>query len=186
MRLVIILRIICRSVTLCAKDTDKHFCKDYSKYLWIKGYEPLFLASIKILPMKKLLSTHYTDLTFNISLFLLRVVPGVMMMVNHGYDKLVHFADRRNKFMDFLGMGSTTTLSLAIFAEFFCAFLVIIGLFTRFSVLPLVIEMGVALFKANHGEIFNGGEDAALFLTAFTAILFVGPGKFSVDGIMGK
>ncbi|RTL60878.1 MAG: DoxX family protein [Sphingobacteriales bacterium] len=136
--------------------------------------------------MKKLLSTGYSDLSFNISLFLLRVVPGLMIMVNHGYDKLVHFAERKNKFMNFLGLGSTTSLALAIFAEFFCAFLVILGLFTRLSALPLVIVMAVALFKANNGEIFNGGEDAALFLTVFATILLVGPGKYSVDGIMGK
>ena len=136
--------------------------------------------------MKKLLSTNYSDLSFNISLFLLRVVPGLMMMVNHGYGKLNHFAERKDKFMDFLGLGSATSLALAIFAEFFCAFLLVIGLFTRFSVIPLVIIMAVALFKANNGQIFGDGEDAAMYLTVFTAILFLGPGKFSVDGVMGK
>ena len=136
--------------------------------------------------MKKLLSTNYSELSFNISLFLLRVVPGLMMMANHGYGKLVHFAERKDKFMNFLGMGSTTSLALVIFAEFFCAFLIVIGLFTRLSVIPLVIAMGVALFKANDGQIFGDGEGAAMFLVVFTSILFVGPGKFSVDGIMGK
>lgn len=136
--------------------------------------------------MKKLLSTNYSDLSFNISLFLLRVVPGLMMMVNHGYGKLVHFAERKDKFMNFMGIGSTTSLALAIFAEFFCAFLLITGLFTRLCVLPLVITMAVALFKANNSEIFGDGEDAALYLTVFTGILLLGPGKFSVDGVMGK
>ncbi|HET9057026.1 MAG TPA: DoxX family protein [Chitinophagaceae bacterium] len=136
--------------------------------------------------MKKLLSTNYSALSFNISLFFLRVLPGIMMLANHGYDKLVHFAERKNKFMNFLGIGSTTTLALVIFAEFFCAFLLIIGLFTRLSALPLVITMGVALLKVHNGQIFGDGEDSALYLSVFTAILFVGPGKFSVDGIIGK
>jgi putative oxidoreductase len=136
--------------------------------------------------MKKLLSTNYSALSFNISLFFLRVIPGVMLMADHGYSKLVHFAERKDKFMNFMGLGSTTTMALVIFAEFFCAFLVIIGLFTRLSAIPVVIAMGVALFKANNGDIFGNGELAAMYLTSFFAILMVGPGKFSVDGIMGK
>lgn len=136
--------------------------------------------------MKKLLSTNYSDLSFNISLFLLRVVPGLMMLANHGYGKLVHFADRKDKFINLWGMGSTTSLALVIFAEFFCAFLVIIGLFTRLSVIPLVISLSVALFKAHSGDIFGDGEIAAAFLTISFSILLLGPGKFSVDGIMGK
>lgn len=88
--------------------------------------------------------------------------------------------------MNFLGMGSTVSLSLSLFAEFFCAIFVIIGLFTRFTVLPLVIGMSVAVFKAHDAAIFGGGEKAALYLTGFLAILLVGPGKASVDGMMGK
>jgi putative oxidoreductase len=151
-----------------------------------KRWLTLIFEFLKKSPMKKLLSTNYSELSFNISLFLLRVVPGLMMLANHGYGKLVHFAERKDKFMNFLGIGSTTTLALVIFAEFFCAFLIIIGLFTRLSVLPLVIAMAVALFKANNSDIFGDGEDAALYLTVFTTVLFVGPGKFSVDGVMGK
>lgn len=135
--------------------------------------------------MKKLLSTGYTDWAFNIAMLVLRVGLGLMVLP-HGYDKLVHFAAKKNTFMNFLGMGSTVSLSLSLFAEFFCAIFVIIGLFTRFTVLPLVIGMSVAVFKAHDAAIFGGGEKAALYLTGFLAILLVGPGKASVDGMMGK
>lgn len=135
--------------------------------------------------MKKLLSTGYTDWAFNIALLVLRVGMGLMML-SHGYNKLVHFSTMKNKFMNFLGMGSTVSLSLSLFAELFCAVFVIIGLFTRFSVLPLVIGMSVALFKAHNAAIFGDGEKAALYLAGFIAILLVGPGKASVDGMMGK
>ncbi|HEX5023986.1 MAG TPA: DoxX family protein [Agriterribacter sp.] len=135
--------------------------------------------------MKKFLSTGYPDWAFNIAMLLLRVGLGLMILMR-GYNKLVHFADKKNTFMNFLGMGSTLSLSLVVFAEFFCAMFVILGLFTRFTVLPLVIAMSVALFKAHKGDVFATGETAALFLTGFVAILLVGPGKASVDGIMGK
>jgi putative oxidoreductase len=135
--------------------------------------------------MKKLLSTGYTDWAFNIAVLVLRTGLGLMMLP-HGYDKLVHFAAKKNTFINFLGIGSTFSLSLSLFAEFFCAMFVIIGLFTRFTVLPLLIGMAVALFKAHDAAIFGGGEKAALYLTGFIAIFLLGPGKASVDGMMGK
>lgn len=135
--------------------------------------------------MKKLLSTGYTDWAFNIAVLVLRTGLGLMMLP-HGYDKLVHFAAKKNTFINFLGIGSTFSLSLSLFAEFFCAMFVIIGLFTRFTVLPLLIGMAVALFKAHDAAIFGGGEKAALYLTGFIAIFLLGPGKVSVDGMMGK
>ncbi|MFT3747740.1 MAG: DoxX family protein [Agriterribacter sp.] len=135
--------------------------------------------------MKRLLSTGYTDWAFNIALFVLRVTAG-LMMIPHGYDKLIHFAEKKNNFINFLGLGSTVSLSMVIFAEFFCSIFVMIGLFTRFTVMPLVIAMAVALFKAHGNAIFTQGEKAALFLAIFLGILLVGPGKASVDGVMGK
>ncbi len=135
--------------------------------------------------MKKLLSTGYTDWAFNIAMLVLRVGLGLMMLP-HGYDKLVHFAQKKNTFINFLGMGSTFSLSLSLFAEFFCAMFVIIGLFTRFTVFPLIVGMAVALFRAHNGDIFGVGEKAALYLTGFIAIFLLGPGKASVDGMMGK
>src|SRR5690349_16360114 len=114
-----------------------HFCNNHSK-----THVDKTLVSLTFAPqysnMKRLLSTNYTDWAFNTALFILRVGLGLMMLP-HGYDKLFHFASKKNTFMDFLGMGSTVSLSMTIFAEFFCAIFVIIGLFTRVTVLPLVI-----------------------------------------------
>lgn len=135
--------------------------------------------------MKRLLSTSYTDWAFNIALLVLRITAG-LMMIPHGYDKLIHFAEKKNHFMNFLGMGSTVSLAMTVFAEFFCSIFIIIGLFTRFTVIPLVIAMAVALFKAHGNAIFTQGEKAGLYLAIFLGILLVGPGKASVDGIMGK
>lgn len=152
--------------------------------MWIKGWYLLFLRG-KIKKMKKLLSTGYTDWAFNIAMLVLRVGLGLMMLP-HGYDKLVHFAQKKNTFINFLGMGSTFSLSLSLFAEFFCAMFVIIGLFTRFTVFPLIVGMAVALFRAHNADIFGVGEKAALYLAGFIAIFLLGPGKASVDGMMGK
>jgi putative oxidoreductase len=134
--------------------------------------------------MKKLLSINYSDGVFNFAMLLLRLVFGILIM-NHGYDKLMHFGDRHNTFMNFMGIGSTLSLALVIFAEFFCGLFVILGLFTRLSVIPIIIVLIVAIVKAHHNAIFGDAQPATLFLTGFLVLLFVGPGRASVDSMIG-
>lgn len=135
--------------------------------------------------MKRFLSTKYSDSAFNFGILILRLGLGVLML-NHGYGKLVHFNEMKGNFTNFLGMGSTLSLTLDIFAEFFCSIFLILGLFTRLAVIPILIAMSVALFKAHHGELFGAGERATIYAACCIALLFCGPGKVSVDGIIGK
>lgn len=133
--------------------------------------------------MKKLLSTKYSAGAFNFAILVLRLVFGVLIM-HHGYDKLIHFGEWHSTFMNFLGIGSSVSLALVIFAEFFCGLFVILGLFTRLSVIPIIIVLAVALFKAHHAAALGDGQPATLFLTAFIVLLFVGPGRVSVDSMI--
>jgi putative oxidoreductase len=135
--------------------------------------------------MKKLPSTHYNAFSFNAAMLVLRLSMGMLMM-SHGYDKLVHFSEKKALFYDFLSLGSTTSLMLCIFAEFFCALFVVIGLFTRLVTVPLVIVMSIAIFSVHKMDFFDTGERASLYLTGFLVLLLCGPGRASVDGIASK
>ena len=135
--------------------------------------------------MKKLLSIKYSAGAFSATMLLLRLGIGFLMM-SHGYDKLLHFSSIHNTFINFMGIGSTFSLTLAIFAEFFCSLFLVLGLFTRLSAIPLIITMCVALFKVHHGEVFGKGEIDALYLSSFVVLLFLGPGRVSVDSMIGK
>ncbi len=136
--------------------------------------------------MKKLFSTRYTDNAFNFAILLLRLFAGISMAVNHGYGKLTGFKQVLAKgFADPFGIGQSMSLSLTIFAEFFCAIFIAVGLLTRLASIPLIIAMSVAFFMAHHARI-GEGELAGLYLTIFVVLLFVGPGKISVDRLLGK
>ena len=135
--------------------------------------------------MRKLLSTKYSAGAFNTAILLLRISAGILLM-HHGYDKLVHFSEYQSHFMNFLGIGQTASLALVVFAEFFCALFVILGLFTRLASIPPIIAMAVALLKAHNGDVFGKGEAASLFCIIFFVILIIGPGSVSVDGMTGK
>ncbi len=135
--------------------------------------------------MKKLLSTKYSVGTFNTAMLVLRLSVGILMML-HGYGKLVGFAKMQNEFMNFMGLGSTVSLALVVFAEFFCSLFLIMGLFTRLAAIPLIIATLVMVFMAHKGDISGEAEHAFLYLTAYAVLLLVGPGRISVDSMISK
>ena len=135
--------------------------------------------------MKRLLSIKYSAGAFTAAMLFLRLGIGFLMMA-HGYDKLLRFSSIHNTFLNFMGIGSTFSLTLVIFAEFFCSLFLVLGLFTRLSVIPLIITMCVALFQVHHGEVFGKGEIDTLFLTSYIVLLFLGPGRVSVDSMISK
>ena len=134
----------------------------------------------------KIISIKYTHAAFSFATLILRLGLGIIMLVAHGNDKLQHFSKYSAMFSDPFHLGRVTSLSLDIFAEFFCSCLIILGLFTRLACIPLIISTSVALFYAHHGDVFGMGERAGLFLTGYITLLFLGPGKVSVDGMIGK
>lgn len=136
--------------------------------------------------MKKLFSTRTSESAFSFAMLVLRLGAGSLMLVNHGLDKLIHFSQKAGAFADPFGIGSTASLALDIFAEFFCAIFVMIGLFTRLACIPLIIAMAVALFTVHKGEFFGQGELAGLFIISFATILFAGPGRVSLDRFLVK
>jgi len=136
--------------------------------------------------MKKLFSTNYSAGAFSAAMLILRLSFGILM-AHIGYQKLVNFGTMQHEFMNFMGLGSSVSLALCIFAEFFCSIFLILGLFTRLSTIPLIITMCVIIFQANKGVVLEGGGNiAALYLTGYIVLLFVGPGRVSVDSMIGK
>jgi putative oxidoreductase len=141
--------------------------------------------------MRKLLSINCSDNAFNMGMLLMRIIFGVLMM-HHGYDKLVHYneilnpADPKDQFLNFMGLGVAASLSLCIFAEFFCSLFIILGLFTRPAAVALVINALVALILRHNSDFLGYGQTISLYLGAFLTLLIMGPGKISVDGMIAK
>ena len=136
----------------------------------------------------------------SLGLLILRLgIAGYML--THGLAKLqMLFAGET--LGDPVGIGSLPTLLLLVFAEFICAGLVLVGLVTRLAAIPLVIAMAVAGLIAHAGdpwtaggavELFFASEDPAfpaskqpalMFMTVFLALVFTGPGRFSLDALI--
>lgn len=122
----------------------------------------------------------------DIGLLIMRLGAGSLILT-HGYPKLMRFfGDAPIKFMDFLGLGPVVSLSLAVFAEFFCAILIIIGFKTRLATVPLMVTMLTAALVAHAGDPFGRKELPLLFFFMFLSIMIFGAGKFSIDGMIKR
>lgn len=135
--------------------------------------------------MKRFFSTKYNANATNFGLLLLRVMLGIFLM-HHGYGKLSHFNELKDSFMNFMGLGSTISASLIIFAEFFCGLFLILGLFTRLVCIPIIIGMAVAAFIAMGGDVFGKAEMPVVYMSLAIVLFFTGPGKYSIDGGIWK
>lgn len=116
----------------------------------------------------------------SLGLLLLRLLLALLMLP-HGWSKLSAFGELAGNFPDPLGLGSTVTLIIAIFAEVACSLLVLVGLGTRVAAIPLVITMLVAAFAVHGADPFAEKELALLYATAFLPLMFTGAGSYSVD-----
>ena len=118
------------------------------------------------------------------SLLLLRVVFGLSMLYGHGLGKVTRlFGTEEIKFADPFGIGPEASLALVVFAEVICSLLVVVGLFTRAALIPLIITMAVALLYVHLSDPFGRQEKAILFGFAYLSLLLQGPGKWSLDYI---
>jgi len=123
-------------------------------------------------------------------LLLLRVLFGLYLAFGHGLGKITGGPEQwagLGGTMEIFGLGFAPTFwgFMAAIAEFVCALLVAVGFLTRPAALLVVINMSVAATAHITGVIDGGPEMALLYGIAFLSLIFVGPGKYSVDEIAG-
>lgn len=129
---------------------------------------------------KKLLATGNHNSSTSFGLLLLRVGLGLMMLT-HGYPKFQNLIAGNFQFGDPIGLGVEVSFILAVMAEFLCSILLILGLFSRFALIPLMVTMAVALFVVHISDPFGTQEKSAFYLLAFFFLFITGPGKYSLD-----
>ena len=133
--------------------------------------------------MKFLLSSK--SVALDLALFILRVGSAGMMMT-HGWNKLMNFQDKSVSWPDPLHVGHSVSLGMTVFAELFCAGFLLLGLFSRLALVPLIFLMAVAVFVIHAGDSFGDKEHAVLFLVPYIVLFLTGPGIYSLDSIRKK
>lgn len=131
--------------------------------------------------MKNTYSTNLNLRNVDLGLLIFRIgISGLML--THGIPKLItFFGSEEISFADPLGFGEVISFSFAVFAEFICSVLIIIGLGTRLAAIPLAITMAVAALIVHADDGFGRQELPLLFLTGYILLFFTGSGKYSLD-----
>ena len=125
------------------------------------------------------------DLYVSYSLLILRVIASVMMIINHGWNKILAGQEKWNRLgtalTDFIGIDFMSVFFgfMAAFSESVCALLIIIGLFTRPASILLLFTMFVA--SLNHIMDSEMPELAIMYCLSSLVLILSGPGKFSLD-----
>ena len=111
--------------------------------------------------------------TTKVSLLLLavRIIFGILLM-NHGIQKWSSFQELSTVFPDPLGIGSPLSLGL--------------GFLYRLAIIPMIFTMIVAFFVVHANDVFAVKELAFIYLVVFILMYIAGPGKFSIDHIIGN
>ena len=140
--------------------------------------------------MKQLINNMLSPGTYpthvNIALLILRVVVGIFMLT-HGIGKFQSlFGSEPIQFFDPLGIGPTPSLALAVFAEVFCAILLIFGLATRLAAIPLLTTMLVAGIIVHANDPFSAKELPLTFGLIHLTIAIIGAGRYSIDQLLMK
>jgi len=136
---------------------------------------------------RKITSTSSNAFQEDLSKLLIRLAFGGLMLIAHGWPKLMKFAAGGEiTFRDPLGIGAVSSLALATFAELICSMLIILGLFTRLAAIPLIITMLVIIFLVHINDPLSKLELPILFLVAFVVLGLIGPGKWSLDHLLKK
>ena len=136
----------------------------------------------------------------NFGRLMLRVVSFVPLFLKHGTEKLFWFGTELQHFsapgrtIDPLHIGTLPTLMIATFADGICSILIILGLATRWAAAFSFCSLFVVWSLWDHfrtltigiGAPILPGEAVLLYISADLAIFFLGPGKFSIDGLIER
>jgi putative oxidoreductase len=129
---------------------------------------------------KKFLKPTKLPASADAGVLILRV--GIsLLMLTHGYAKLESFLGGNREFADPIGIGEQLSYILTIFAEFGCSILLILGLFTRAALIPLIITMLVVVLIVHGEDPFDKKEHGISFLIVYITLFLTGPGRYSVD-----
>lgn len=120
----------------------------------------------------------------DVGLLLLRICCALMLL--HGWPKFMDFEEGSKDWPDPFHVGMTASYALTVFAELFCTIFLLVGLFTRIALIPLIVLMLVIIFDIHGGDPFGDREHAIMYLMSYLTLLFTGPGKYSLDRLIQK
>jgi putative oxidoreductase len=134
--------------------------------------------------MKRFFRTVHNPANIDIALLIVRICIALFMLT-HGLPELKKLFTKQDvEFADPIGIGVSVSLVLTAFSEVLCSILILLGLGTRFAVIPLILIMAVAAFIVHGGDGFSEQELPLHYLFIYVFLLITGSGRYSADQLV--
>jgi putative oxidoreductase len=133
--------------------------------------------------IRKIAQLSFLPRSTDIGLLALRIGLGLSLFIRHGWEKISDFSGMAARFPDPLRLGPVPSLSFALLSDAICSILIILGIATRPAALISAVNLLVAFSLVHHFALFGqrNGEVAYIYLCGMVALVFAGPGKYSLD-----
>ncbi len=117
----------------------------------------------------------------SVGLLIYRILISISLINTHGIKKLTDFESSAAHIPDPFGLGGEFSTYFAIFTNIICPIFIILGLFTRLAVLPIVIVTLSGLLFVHYADPWAVKDVPLMYSLAFLTVLYLGPGKYSLD-----
>ncbi|QNL48815.1 DoxX family protein [Olivibacter sp. SDN3] len=140
--------------------------------------------------MKKLMqfitNTQLSDGMYHWVLLFFRILLSVEMIYAHGLKKLGIGVAEAEQVPNPMHFPETINNALAVSANIFFPILVIFGLFTRLSVLPILAVTLTGYFVLHFYDEPLVKDTPYMYSLSYLLLFFLGAGKYSVDYLFYK
>ena len=140
--------------------------------------------------ISKLLYPKVFPPKLDLGLLILRVAVLMPLFLKHGIEKIVNFSYMSHNFPDPVHIGVFPTFIIAFISDAICSWLVMLGVCTRWIALFMFCNLFVGWSLRHHFMFWIRsnwhGEMMVIYMAAILALIFLGPGKYSVDHLIQK
>jgi len=146
--------------------------------------------------LPKLFQVNQNAKTTDVALLITRLLVGITLFLASGAPKLAHLSSNLGSTDDSLHLGGffPAAVIIATLALGICTLLVVVGLATRYAALLITLSLAGTGLLVDHVLTLNyldpghnsHPEVVWLYFTIALALVFTGPGRYSVDRLLSK
>ena len=140
--------------------------------------------------MKKYLSwltvVYPSPKNFNLSMLIFRVILSLELIVVHGLKKVGIGVEQAEHIPNPFHLPDGLNNCIAISANLFFPALVIFGFLTRLAIIPILAVTLSGYFVMHWNDSLLVKDVPFMYCLSYLFLLFIGPGKYSIDHFINK
>jgi putative oxidoreductase len=136
--------------------------------------------------IRRLTNTFPEATLFHLSVLIFRVAVSIELMLAHGMKKIGIGVQVAEHVPNPLHLPGVLNEWFAIAGNLIFPVFVIVGLFTRLAILPILAITLTGYFVVHLHESILEKDTPFMYSVVFLLILFIGPGKYSIDSLLHR